>query len=406
MKIHYLSQSILISDSANSVHVCRMCDAFHGLGESVTLHAMKGEGTDADVRAYYGLGEDVSLRRHGFDHPFARLTAGAKAHLSGFGFGALTSALQGRFQLRAELAKAKPDLIYARNLEWLWTAAPQGVPFALECHAPPAHAVAQRIIRQLIARPGFRGVIVISGPLKDIFLNRFPSLAGRILVSHDGADLLDPAAKTEPHEGFHVGYVGHLYSGRGAELILELARRLPEATFHFVGGTPEDIARLRSNAPGNTMFHGHVPHAETPRFYRNFDAMLAPYQPKVSVHGGLGDTSAFMSPLKIFEYMAWGKPILCSNHSVLREVLSDGTTAILLEPDDVDAWEAALRRLMQDRALAARLGAAARALLERSYTWKERCRRILEWLGLLERPEPCSSSSIGNAFLEGKGRLR
>ena len=405
MKIHYLSQSRLISDSANSVHVCRMSDAFHALGHDVTLHALNGAGTADDVRAYYGLSRDVLLRRHGFDQPLAKLAAEAKAQFPRLGFGALASALQGRFQLRADLARAKPDLIYARNLEWLWTASLHGVPFALECHAPPTHAMARRIVSQLIARPGFRGLVVISDPLQAIFLHLFPSLSGQILVSHDAADLPDAPMKSDSHCGFHVGYVGHLYPGRGAELILELARRLPETTFHFVGGKAEDIDRLRCNAPSNAKFHGHVPHAETPRFYRRFDAMLAPYQIKVSVHGGLGDTSAFMSPLKIFEYMAWGKPILCSNHPVLREVLTDGEDAILLKPDDADAWEAALRRITQNRSLAARLGFAARALLERSYTWQGRCKRILDWLGSCERPDS-GRSSIGNALLESERRPR
>jgi glycosyltransferase involved in cell wall biosynthesis len=203
-----------------------------------------------------------------------------------------------------------------------------------------------------------------------------------MLVAHDGADAPDIEPRSDPHRGFHVGYVGHLYPGRGAELILELARRIPEATFHFVGGTNDDIGRLKKQAPTNAIFHGHVPHSETARYYQSFDAALAPYQRRVAVHGGAGDTSAFMSPLKIFEYMAFAKPILCSDHAVLQEVLVDGETAVLLQPDDIEAWEKALRRLMTDPAFAKRLGKLAQTRFKQFYTWQARCKRIVKSLKL------------------------
>jgi glycosyltransferase involved in cell wall biosynthesis len=384
MRIHYLSQSVLTSDSANSVHVCRMCDALGALGQQVTLHALAGEGTEAAVRAYYALSDAVAIRRHRFEHPLARAVAAARCRLPGLGFGSLAATLVGRFQLRRELAGAVPDLIYGRNVEWLWAACAPEVPFALECHAPPAHAAARRAMHDLFGRPGFRGLVVISDALRETYLRVFPTLdRARTLVAHDGADL-PPRLPEVPatDRSFQVGYVGQLYEGRGAELILELARRLPEARFHFVGGNPADIARLSRQAPANAIFHGHVPYSETARHYRAFDVVLAPYQRKVAVHGGTGNTAAFMSPLKIFEYMAWAKPILCSDHPVLREVLTDWETALLLPPEDADAWEGALWRLMKDRALRASLGAEARAMLERQYTWQGRCLRILEWLGV------------------------
>jgi glycosyltransferase involved in cell wall biosynthesis len=387
MKIHYLSRSVLISDSANSVHVCRMCEAFAALGQQVTLHALAGKGTEAAVRAYYALSDSVAIRRHRFDHPLARAATAAGVKLPGVGLGSLASVLLGRLQLRRELAHAAPDLIYGRNIEWLWAACAPDVPFALECHAPPPRAEARQIMRHLFSRPGFRGLVVISNALRQTYLGIFPTLnPARTLVAHDGADL--PALPEKPRTSgqFCVGYVGQLYPGRGAELVLELARRLPEACFSFVGGNQADIARLSKRAPSNATFHGHVPYAETAQYYQVFDVVVAPYQRRVAVHGGTGDTSAFMSPLKIFEYMAWAKPILCSDHPVLREVLLDGVTALLLPPEDADTWESALRRLMEDRALAASLGANARAMLERHYTWRGRCARTLGWLGV-----PCET---------------
>jgi glycosyltransferase involved in cell wall biosynthesis len=85
-----------------------------------------------------------------------------------------------------------------------------------------------------------------------------------------------------------------------------------------------------------------------------------------------------MSPLKIFEYMAAGRPIAASNLPSLREVLHDGTTAILIRPGDAEALAEAVRRLDSDHALADRLANNARAEVEEKYTWKKRAAAILE----------------------------
>ena len=71
-----------------------------------------------------------------------------------------------------------------------------------------------------------------------------------------------------------------------------------------------------------------------------------------------------MSPLKVFEYMAAGKPVLASDIPALREILRDGETALLLPPGEPEAWAAAL-------------GARARAVFLSEYTWDARAARIL-----------------------------
>jgi glycosyltransferase involved in cell wall biosynthesis len=113
-----------------------------------------------------------------------------------------------------------------------------------------------------------------------------------------------------------------------------------------------------------------------PGHLARFWVVVAPYRKSVLVSGG-HDISAWMSPLKLFEYMAAGKAIVCSGLPVLREVLTDGDDALLVEPEDIDAWEHALRRLLNDRALRLRLGAAARIRLEHHYSWPIRARAVL-----------------------------
>lgn len=89
-----------------------------------------------------------------------------------------------------------------------------------------------------------------------------------------------------------------------------------------------------------------------------------------------GKHSRWTSPLKAFEYMSAGLPVVASDLENLREVFIDGETALLCPPDAPDAWEAALRRLAGDAALRHRLGAQAAELFAEQYTWSERARVI------------------------------
>jgi glycosyltransferase involved in cell wall biosynthesis len=99
------------------------------------------------------------------------------------------------------------------------------------------------------------------------------------------------------------------------------------------------------------------------------------------VHGGGDGVERWMSPLKLFEYMSYAKPIIASDLPVLREVLEDGRTALLAAPDDPEPWVAALERLRDDAGLRQKLGAEALAHFEGNYTWTSRARRVIEAVG-------------------------
>jgi glycosyltransferase involved in cell wall biosynthesis len=86
----------------------------------------------------------------------------------------------------------------------------------------------------------------------------------------------------------------------------------------------------------------------------------------------------YASPLKVFEYMAAGRPIVAPDQPNLREVLEDGRTALLFDPAEPGALWRAVLRLAADPALRARLGAAAREeVLRRDLTWAGNARRVV-----------------------------
>jgi glycosyltransferase involved in cell wall biosynthesis len=164
-------------------------------------------------------------------------------------------------------------------------------------------------------------------------------------------------------------------------MILEMARRVPEVAFLLVGGEPEEVTKLgdavQSRGLANVVLTGFVPNAELPCYHAACDAFLMPYQRRVAASSG-GDIARYLSPMKLFEYMACGRPILCSDLPVLREVLNP-ENAVLLPPDDVEAWVNALESLKSDPLRRSTL--EARALNEvKSFTWERRAQHILDGL--------------------------
>ena len=81
------------------------------------------------------------------------------------------------------------------------------------------------------------------------------------------------------------------------------------------------------------------------------------------------------SPLKLFEYMAAGKAIVASRLPSLGEVLTDEVNAVLVTPGDADALAGGIRRLVNDPALRAALGSAARDAVA-EYSWDRRAERL------------------------------
>ncbi|MEM7482241.1 MAG: glycosyltransferase family 4 protein [Acidobacteriota bacterium] len=368
MRLLYLSLSYVPSRRASSVHVMKMCAALSRAGHQVELvtkrsAARQEPGVD-DPFAFYGVA--TGFRLTSLPRPAWR------------GGGLLWAAAQEALLRRR---RGTVDLVYARDPGGARIAARLGMPLIFEAHNVPSGRALDRL-RRLVAAPSLRRLVVISAALRGLLaeVDALP-VGERTLVAHDAAD--PPPEPHEKSEGgrLQVGYVGHLYPGRGIEIVAELATRLPQADFHVVGGRPQDVAAWQSRAERpNLTFHGFVPPGRLAAHYRRFDLLLMPYQHRVAVASGGSDTAAYMSPMKMFEYMATGTAIVSSDLPVLREVLTDGDDAVLVPADEPNAWEAAVRRLADDAEERRRLGRRAREHLLSHHTWDARARQVLDGL--------------------------
>jgi len=152
-----------------------------------------------------------------------------------------------------------------------------------------------------------------------------------------------------------------------------------DALVYVVGGYDEDINRVKREAghPENVDFTGFVQPSDIPTYQVAADVLVAPYTE---------ESRPWVSPLKLFEYMAARRPIVASDREVLREVLTDGQNATIFEKGNANALREALASVLRSNSLQQTLVANAQETVDK-YTWHNRAQRILDWAARIDTGE-------------------
>lgn len=374
MRIAVLATSRVPSRAANSIRVMKVCQAMVELGHEARLWVpgRKRDLSWPDLARHYGLRTRFRIEWVASWPPLRRWD----------------------FALNAVVRSSRwsPDLWYVWPYQAAATLSLLGRPTTLEVHDRPAGLAGPLLFRMFLKGSGARRLLVITEALRsaierDYDVRLEPPFT---VLTPSGVDLepyrdlpgpKEARARLGWPERFTAGYVGHLYPGRGLDLLAEVAGRNADVSFLWVGGEPASVdawrQRLEERGLSNVRLLGFLPQEGLPLVEAACDVLLMPYERSIAVSSG-GDTAAFASPMKAFEYMAAGRAILASDLPVLHEVLNS-EAAIFLEPESVEAWDVALRRVRSDRGLARRLGQAAQARVAR-FSWLERTRRALDGL--------------------------
>jgi glycosyltransferase involved in cell wall biosynthesis len=175
-----------------------------------------------------------------------------------------------------------------------------------------------------------------------------------------------------PPEGFHALFVGKLIPLHGLETILAAARLAPEVTFRIVGSGQLD--RVLDAAPANVE---RVPWVE----YERLRDELHRAGCALGIFG-TSPKAQRVVPNKAYQALACAVPLVTADTPAARELLTDGRDALLVPAGDAEALAGAVRRLAENRELAARIGREGRATYERRAS-----ERVLgdRWRSLFER---------------------
>jgi len=282
------------------------------------------------------------------------------------------------------------DLIYT----WLPQSAALGAwmkyPVVLEMHADVTGRMGAWWLRQFWNAKGRKTMTVTTSALR-VALERTTKLKlenEAVIVAPNGVELERYESLPSPSEarrqlnlpqGLTVGFTGHIYQGRGAELLFELAQQMPRVNFLWVGGTPELVSFWRSKLEeahaANVTMTGFVEHSRIPLYQAAADVLLMPYSRSILASSGQ-DIAEVINPMKMFEYMAAGRAIVCAELPVIREVLNEGN-AVFVGAGEIGDWRLEIERLLEDESRRLALGAQARRDVER-FSWVKREERVLE----------------------------
>ena len=177
-----------------------------------------------------------------------------------------------------------------------------------------------------------------------------------------------------PEDAKTVVYTGRVNHKKGLDLVIEAARRLPHLTFLFVGSYGEGPIEAMARQVKNIVIVPWQTEETLGNYICAADVLLVP--PSLQPLAKFGTT---VLPLKLFFYLGSGRPILAGNTPDVAEVLKDNETALLCEPDSLDALVTGLKALTDNDLLANRLAANAKADSQ-NYTWSARAEKIFSTL--------------------------
>ena len=362
MRIVCIAASFVPSNAANSIQVMKAAHALAELGHEVTL-LVPGQKTAnwEELSSHYGLRVPFTVEWIPENLTFKRYD---------YAFKAVRRAKQ-----------LSPDLVYTWVLQAGVLSTGRGMPTLLELHDRVTGRFGPWLFRRFWRSATPQRVLTNTQALKDVLVETFhlDDKADQILVGPNGVELERYENLPDPQqarqtlglpEGFTAGYTGHFYAGRGMELMLALAKGLPEIHFLWVGGQPADVdhwqKRLQDEGVQNITLTGFVDNAVLPRYQAAAEVLLMPYGTQIAGSGG-GNSAEIASPMKMFEYMAAGRAIIASNLPVIHEVLNEDM-AVFCPPEDEQAWQMSLRALAEDSVRRASLAANAKAAVS-AYTW-------------------------------------
>ncbi len=374
MKILVITSNRLPTEKAYGWQIVKTCEALVVNGVKVTLMTPKVRRywSMEDLAKYYRL--QLNFNHIALPTPYL-LNWGA----IGFSFRSLWLGLGSVWWMRRQ----QIDYVYSREIIPLIICSLFGYKTVWEIHDVRHHLIT------LLGLKFVTGLVVITTGLKKVYIEEF-GYDREILVAPDGVDVdafdlgwsqVESRIKLGlPSDKSIILYTGHLYPWKGVDTLAAAAKDLTDnELIVLVGGTKTDLEHFRSKWLNNPrlLILNHQLREKIPVYLQAADVLVLP-------NSGRDDISRYYtSPLKLFEYMASGRPIIASDLPSIREVLSDDS-AFLVPADDPRALAGAISQVLSNKEVAQAKAAKARQLVD-NYTWVKRAEKIINFFAILAK---------------------
>lgn len=299
-------------------------------------------------------------------------------------------------RLRVGVMRINPDVIYERYaffcLAGVMTARDIGIPIVIEVNElagfervrrqrlwPLARKIEGFIFKRadliLTVSSFLREKIIAQGVHPDK-VHIVPNAVDKTKFTcvSDSAEL---RAAYNPAGRLVIGFVGYLIHWHKFDVLLQafemVRRQYKNILLIFVGDGPLKSYVLKSaeslGIEDSVVVTGNVSHDEIPRYISMFDIAVIPH------------SNDYRSPIKMFEYMAVGKPVIAPDMEPIGVVIKDGVTGLLFNPGNHSSLSEAILVLIQSEQLRREIGQRGRELVFEKYTWDKHARRIVDLIG-------------------------
>jgi glycosyltransferase involved in cell wall biosynthesis len=383
LTISYIANVRIPSEKANSIQILKMCDAFRSSGFGVELAVpfrIQGPDTDSlgDIHGTYSLSNTFPTRTV-YSPDFVPL--GMMLPVISRPLFFLQSVIFACLAVLRSLVIRKKLWYYTRDL---WVALLLAVFFpartVFEIHTIPASAARRFALRAIIRQR--IPIVSMTSSMKRMLVDHFRAEDESVFVSPDGFDdrlFNDRLSKSRARnrtglseKTFVVGYFGRFSTmGRGKgveELISAVGTMRREECLLLLVGDDFSISRSRDV---DAVVVPHIPQSELLPYIRSCDVLVMPF-PRTPHY------EKCMSPLKLFEYMASGVPVISTDLPSIREIVNDDDVHFI--KDNSPENMAGAIRLVKDTPEHAKTLAESALRKSAKYTWSRRAEGILEFL--------------------------
>lgn len=374
MKLYYIANARIPTEKAHGINIIKMCEAFAHSGADVTLILPKRRNIiKTDPFIFYGVSKNFKIE---YIPMFDLIGNPIFYWLSQLSFSV-------SLMFSPIIRKSHNTVIFSREMLLSWFLSMRGFSTFFDMHGFPE----QSIWLWRIAMKKMKGIVltnrqkleraktILRIPEKKLLIypNGYDPNLFKIIINKETLrkELRLPTGKI-------VMYTGHLYQWKGAHILAETSHLLPNISFVFVGGTEDKIREFKKKYPyKNLFFLGHKMYTSIPKYLKVADILVLPSSAKSF---GRRTTHSLYdaSPIKMFEYMASGTPIIASNLPSIREILNE-RNAVLVKPDSVKDLSHIIANLFNDEKKMVNISMNAIKGVS-IYTWNNRAEKILEFI--------------------------
>ena len=319
MKISYISNSSTPSHVPNSLQIVKTCEYLSKNGNHVTLVVPNTAKFTTSINSFYDVKYTFKLKRL---MQYVKNPRGIKYYT--YSLYAFFSSIN------------NTELIISRNFFVIFLC----VLFKKNCILEIHHDISteSRVVNflfknfNLLKSTKLKKIIAISKNIKKHYQRQFNLKNKRIDVLPSGTALKFDYIFTKNKKNLNIGYFGSINYSKGINTILKLSEIDRSNKYYICGGLKEQVSEIKIKFnQENLNVLSHQDYKKLPKLISKMDILLMPYTKSVTAAGNVSDITKFTSPLKLFDYMAAGKTIMCSDIPVFKEIIKDKRNCIIVK---------------------------------------------------------------------------